>query len=395
MKIAIFFLSFLSFLVPAQEARTFHGNADLAEAGGVKARALDMARCRALRKAVEYAGVEVESVSETEDFTLAYDRVKVSSAGVVTGVEEIYADWDRGDQERVLVILHARVAEAQDMAQLRRRLANTVDDMALLLEKCGAKQIAVGAIVDAETGMYGEFSAEVREAIETAASDRGLEVVKKRGIKVDGQTKVEGQYSRKGAAIELSLQLRDAGDKKLETYKLALKSDEKTAGDLVPQNAGAIAPGLKEFTTLPRSQPFALKLVADRGNGGAYHHGEKVVLEVYCERDAYLQIYYLQADGILLRIFPNQFHSANKVQGGKVYRIPEAGYGFDFRVDCSICCGMEAIKAVASEKPLPEFEGEDLGYGMRALKVTPCDTVAACRQGRELAEASCTILTRK
>ena len=78
----------------------FDGQADLAEADGVKAKALEIARQRAVQKAAEYVGMKVDSKTVVKDFVVQSDEIV--SKGEVEEVKEIYADWDRGDTSRVI-----------------------------------------------------------------------------------------------------------------------------------------------------------------------------------------------------------------------------------------------------------------------------------------------------
>lgn len=97
----------------AQQTLTFSGIADLRAANGFKGKALDIARYRAIRKAAEYAGIEVQAETSVKNFAVEYSTIRTRAKANVINIREIYADWDRGDQSRVLVILQASVIKSK------------------------------------------------------------------------------------------------------------------------------------------------------------------------------------------------------------------------------------------------------------------------------------------
>ena len=66
-------------------------------------------------------------------------------------------------------------------------------------------------------------------------------------------------------------------------------------------------------------------------------------------------------------IFPNPFFSDNSIRGGKIYRIPDSHYPFDFVLSEPL--GTEFIKVIASTVPFEDVENsfEDIGEARGAL----------------------------
>ncbi len=89
----------------------YEAQASLEEANNNKVEALEKARYRAIRKAAEFVGVEVESETKIKDFEMEYDNILITCKGVVKDIKEIYADFNRGDTTTVLVIIEATVVE--------------------------------------------------------------------------------------------------------------------------------------------------------------------------------------------------------------------------------------------------------------------------------------------
>jgi len=90
----------------------------------------------------------------------------------------------------------------------------------------------------------------------------------------------------------------------------------------------------------------------DKGDGAVYHVGELLTVHVKCERDGYLTIFDMTADGEVYIIFPNQYHPDNFLKAGEL-TIPGASDPFLFEVDLPE--GTETLVAVLTEEPV-EFK---------------------------------------
>jgi Domain of unknown function (DUF4384) len=77
-----------------------------------------------------------------------------------------------------------------------------------------------------------------------------------------------------------------------------------------------------------------------------YKLGEDVAIEFMSDKDCYLALIDVGTSGKTLVLFPNKWHPDNKIEKGKIYKIPPPGSNFSFKVMGP--AGEEHIKAIAS-----------------------------------------------
>ena len=99
-----------------------------------------------------------------------------------------------------------------------------------------------------------------------------------------------------------------------------------------------------------------------------YRHGEEVMILVLGNRDFYARIVNIDSEGNVIQLLPNDYRDINLFQGGKVYRIPDAGDHFKIRV--SPPYGEDQVVVYASDVPLGEVETESIGQGLRRYSGT-------------------------
>jgi len=81
-----------------------------------------------------------------------------------------------------------------------------------------------------------------------------------------------------------------------------------------------------------------------------YQVGEKVAFEFTADKDCYLALIDIGTSGKTIILFPNKWHTENKIEKGKAYKIPADGADFAYRVEGPE--GTERIKAIACVEPL-------------------------------------------
>ncbi len=93
-------------------------------------------------------------------------------------------------------------------------------------------------------------------------------------------------------------------------------------------------------------QPTSLEvsISMDRPEGAVYQPGERVRISFKANKDAYVVIYNIQADGVTTILFPNRFHPDNLVRSGVTYTIPDQRY--NLTIDNKL--GKEYLQIVAS-----------------------------------------------
>ncbi len=100
---------------------------------------------------------------------------------------------------------------------------------------------------------------------------------------------------------------------------------------------------------------LTVSVSTDRGVGAAYYDGEKMTVFVSVNRDAYVKLYSIDAQGKTQLIWPNRFSGGRGfIAAGSPVRIPGAKDPFSFLLGAPY--GTEFIKAVASTDPFAEKE---------------------------------------
>lgn len=93
--------------------------------------------------------------------------------------------------------------------------------------------------------------------------------------------------------------------------------------------------------TLGRDDPFAndnlgrnrLILSSDHGGNPVYHIGDMVNLVIQSAEDGHLYCFVQQSRGGIARIFPNRYHAATRIAGGKRLLIPGPTMPFDWTIE--------------------------------------------------------------
>ncbi|MEW6347754.1 MAG: DUF4384 domain-containing protein [Thermodesulfobacteriota bacterium] len=86
--------------------------------------------------------------------------------------------------------------------------------------------------------------------------------------------------------------------------------------------------------------------------------GDTVGFQFTANRDAYVTILDIGSSGKVHVVFPNKWHKSNKVEKGKVYRIPGKDDDYEFRVKGPK--GVNFVKAVGTLKPFDWLQREAL-----------------------------------
>jgi len=94
--------------------------------------------------------------------------------------------------------------------------------------------------------------------------------------------------------------------------------------------------------------PISLHISSTRGSNPVYRLGQKMVMYIEASQDSYLYCFYRQADGKVMRIFPNYLHKSARVKGGKPQPIPSRAMKFDWFVSPPV--GVELVKCYAFDR---------------------------------------------
>ena len=107
----------------------------------------------------------------------------------------------------------------------------------------------------------------------------------------------------------------------------------------------------EKYKQIEKQQGFDVKLWTDKAS---YRVGDTIAFYFQAQKDCYVTLVNINASGSITQLFPNRFHSDNRVRAGERYRIPDQNYGFEFQVEPP--GGVERVYAIGSTYPINLFD---------------------------------------
>lgn len=133
--------------------------------------------------------------------------------------------------------------------------------------------------------------------------------------------------------------------------------------ELINQRVGAKEIAQAAQATLVPPQPkFGLKVWTNKPDR-RLTEGEKLIVYVQSERDAYLKLDYFQADGTVVHLVPNMFRGQALIQAGKTYSFGDAEAGSPEQFVIGAPFGAEVVKAITGVQPFDPNADEDKAVG--------------------------------
>jgi len=164
---------------------------------------------------------------------------------------------------------------------------------------------------------------------------------------------IHGKYWNEPDQVRMSLFLTSVKTGRLGAIELILpKLAFPERMKFIPANLDEALQTYKNFgghEKLDGVRDFKIRVWADKGNGGVYKVGEKVIIYFKANIDCYLKLYHTDSAGNILQLFPNQYIQDNFIKARRVYSIPDETSDFEFVVQPPF--GSEMIKAIASLSP--------------------------------------------
>ncbi|MCI0405051.1 MAG: DUF4384 domain-containing protein [candidate division Zixibacteria bacterium] len=99
----------------------------------------------------------------------------------------------------------------------------------------------------------------------------------------------------------------------------------------------------------PKGEPLEIELWADRNNEDTYYEGENITLYFRTNRDAYVLLYNIDAQGNVFLLYPQHPDDPHFVRGGATYELPDRRDDYDLWITGPP--GVEFVQAVASLRP--------------------------------------------
>lgn len=168
-----------------------------------------------------------------------------------------------------------------------------------------------------------------------------------------------GKYQQQADNVLVTITLTD-----LATGSLISEVQTAVPKTLIPADV-VVQPSIQTLQTVASlsqiagnksNQTFSITLATNRGSGAAYRDGEKMVLFVTSNRDAYLKIYHVDVNGVAQLIWPNRFGGSGKIKAGEALKFPGDADRFQYVLGRPY--GTEYIKAVASTEPFATMEAD-------------------------------------
>ncbi len=128
--------------------------------------------------------------------------------------------------------------------------------------------------------------------------------------------------------------------------------------DMIRQRVNAKEISQAAVSVVPQASASGAKVWTNKSDGH-YVEGDRLIIYVQSDRDAYLKLDYFQADGTVVHMVPNQFRGQGVVKAGRVYAFGDEASPEQFNVQGPF--GAETIKAIFSTRPFdPALTGGSL-----------------------------------
>jgi hypothetical protein len=284
----------------------------------------------------------------------------------------------------------------QHVAQLLARLTNEATQKAP--EKVGGA-IVVGNFPEQKQGYETPFSRYLAMVLNDELGAAGTyRVVPRRSLRglavvanpkrpealaqaAGAQMVLHGEHSTAAGGVTVRLALTDT-----ETSQRLGGAETVIPKALIPAsyqaqvaNAAQVEHNTQILQELGGASPGTLqvKVWTDRGSGASYHQGEQVFVYLRANKDCHVRLFYIDAAEQTVQIFPNTYHTDDRLSAQQEIVIPSEGYGFQFVVTPPF--GVERVVAMVSEAPMPEPAGQRLGDGRKLIAASVRGIVDAAR----------------
>ncbi len=181
---------------------------------------------------------------------------------------------------------------------------------------------------------------------------------------------VSGSYWDSADNIEFEIKVYDMNEKNFVYSDMfyVKKSIFKNI-KIKPDNVDDFSKKYSEISNLFENQTFNIKIWPDKGDYSTYKQGEYLVPHFTSNKDCYLRVYLVSADGNAVLLFPNFYDKNNFIKKNQVYKIGDPKFS-PFKLKLSPPYGSEMLVAIAStvdfkndfdyENDVPVIEGDAL-----------------------------------
>jgi hypothetical protein len=207
---------------------------------------------------------------------------------------------------------------------------------------------------------------EVREVLldEKRLGVRGLGISKRESYSImsvmgRGDYVLTGEYWDFGKIVDIQVTFV-SGDGTQKTWQ------EKVRRSSIPKQL-KLTPDYnpKKEQTNDGVGPIGLFISSLHGRNPIYRIGQSFTLLVQVNHDSHLYCFYRQADGEIMKIFPNGLHTSPLIKAGSIRKIPDKKMGFNWRI--KLPTGTELVKCYAFDRDV----SDDLPRSIRLHDFVP------------------------
>ncbi|MDV7338953.1 DUF4384 domain-containing protein [Terasakiella sp. A23] len=198
-------------------------------------------------------------------------------------------------------------------------------------------------------------------------SDFIVEEERFRGLKITDRQSVEDQVLSEGGNdylikgtywvfetyVDVRLTLYNQSGRSLAWRGRIVRSEIPENLDLLPPSSPIDEADIKPLG------PMDLYLSSNKGTNPSYKVGQEMILVMRASQDAFVSCYYLQVDGAIFRIFPNDIVTSGKLPGGFTHYLPSNAMPFAF--EFTPPRGVEAVKCFATDHDVSKAVGRQTG----------------------------------
>ncbi|MCX7761843.1 MAG: DUF4384 domain-containing protein [Candidatus Kryptonium sp.] len=290
----------------------------------------------------------------------------------ISGRYDEYAEWNdllRRNEKEIIFTLRRTAITLDD--KIRDLVLNLVSKIPLELETVSVLRIYYQDKLPGPMALY--LKQKIESAIEqhtkfSLISDEQIKMVNVKysnlgyssdelgtpesfGKYAGSKVVITGNYWESGDGIDLNLKATDVLRKiVLSTANVNIPRSFLPNIPLVPENYN---PKVDDeiIKSERKGEDLKVEVWVDRPDG-IYYEGDSIRIFVRANKDCYIQLVYYDAHGNAILVFPHKMEWNNKIEGGKIYRVPG-----NFVIEPPF--GREILKVFASEKPFPLPTGRE------------------------------------
>ncbi|MEK7812171.1 MAG: DUF4384 domain-containing protein [Candidatus Desantisbacteria bacterium] len=381
------------------------------EAAGLIAEATDLTQqCKQWHKKIKNMEKQIQdTINQAKQFNKTGDKEKAMNAlNNALSIADSIKDYSTSTVSMML-----EIEKEKSKIEIKNQLVLKVKEIVRNLSNQPRLQdeekikLAIGNITFEDSAAGSSFSRYLRDKItEESLKQEKFSITEiSKGVEgLDGELDLlmEGNYWIIGDEVEIRLSLINGQKELIAKESVRVLISQIPSGlsiepvkDYSEKVKTQVAAFTSPISTASITTDLKVDLWVDKGNGATYQEGEKMQIFAKANKDCYLYLFYKNATGQILQIFPNYCQKDNLVKANQTYVVPDKQTSFEFKITPPF--GIEAIKAIASLNPLPEMgkeiKDDDLPQIASSANEFRSRGIGIVAKETGVAEANCVITT--